>query len=210
MRVPSSTDTTGYLGGLRHQRGGGDRRGRRDDAVHKRLLVGAATSGVVRDSSHHPLAGIAVVAETRAGDFALATTASNGTYTLTGLPGHSVQTCAENFTTPQTATGDLGYAPACQTVTLAAAATVPSPDLVMPVGGAVTGILTTSTGAPLVGAEVDVNLRQNGTFALTDAHGRYTVSSLAAGKYGVCFSASTYVSLCHGNVSPENGLPNAW
>ena len=166
------------------------------------LGVGAAITGVLRGAGGAPLGGYDVSGHTRNGGYADVISNSDGSYTLTGLPAGKIQVCSGAYLQTSSA-----YAPSCTFATGVRAATSVAPDLVLPLGGVVSGRVTSTDGSPVGGVSVQVQGRQYVNFGDTAADGTYSVGSLPAGVYQVCFSASSYPPQCFDNVDPETDQP---
>jgi protocatechuate 3,4-dioxygenase beta subunit len=150
---------------------------------------GGTLSGVVTTANGDPIANVGVTADSPAdGEFAL--TDSDGSYRITGLPPGSYRVCAD--TSEATGAPLLGHAPACHAGQVAVRpGAVSRADITLHRGGAITGVITGPTGAPLQGATVFAtgSAHRNG-HAFTDAEGRYRIIGLPSGQYRVCVDTS--------------------
>jgi hypothetical protein len=202
------------------------------DAV---LVGGAAISGTVSDAdgSQHGLATWVSVGSPSAGTYTMVTTATDGTYTVSGLAavadyivcfggagalgGSSdafgyVDQCFDNQPTSATATP----------VTVSLGTLRAGVDAALTVAGAISGTVSDAGGAKHglanVGVQVSSPAYGNyGGYASTAADGTYTVSGLAAGTdYTVCFTgtgasggssdALGYLDQCY-DSQPTSGTP---
>ena len=171
-----------------------------DAAMH-----GGGISGTVSDSSSG-LAGAKVRVYEASGSEGLigsATTASDGTYAVSGLePGeYKVQFSASGYTTTfYNGKSSLGEA---TKVPVSAGATASGIDATMaPTAGAISGTVQ-SGGSGLAGATVSV-YDGGGTVAktaTTASDGTYAVSGLEPGEYKVQFSASGYTTTFYNGKS---------
>jgi hypothetical protein len=151
---------------------------------------------------------------------AVAGTAANGQFTVTGLAPGSYLLCFQPGN-ERTAQSSTGYLPGCRrhngngdtgTPVTVLAGQMTSSLLDDPqVGGAISGRVTDSASQGLAGVLVstfDPSTPEYGPYvALTQQDGTYTVAGLAAGSYQVCFysqdvsgaSATGYLDECHVN-----------
>lgn len=127
-----------------------------------------------------------------------ARTDARGHFTVTGLPTGTYQACFD-------ASGVVvsghpsGLAPGCYghraTFHVVAGQTRLGIDGRLGIGGAISGLLRDGAGHPAAGAFVDVEPDRGDTSVdgnvQTDAHGKYDMTGLAAGKYDVCFFAES-------------------
>lgn len=202
------------------------------------VLVGAgAISGTVSDAggSHHGLANVWVsVGSESTGTYQMAPTASDGSYTVTGLPAATDYTVCFGGGAGATggSTDPLGYVDQCYdnqptsatatpvTVNLGASRT--GVDAALAVAGAISGTVSDAGGTKhgLAHVWVEVWSPAYGNYGggtATAADGTYTVSGLAAGTdYRVCFYASGatggssdalgYLDQCY-DSQPSSGTP---
>jgi len=201
------------------------------------LGEGGAISGTVTGPGGHPLAGVTVeISDGEADADGLvdtdgSTTASDGTYAVTGLAAGTYDVCfdASSATGGTSATGytdqcwngtswdGFGFGPTGATgVTVAVGATATGIDAPLSAGGAVSGTVDGVGGHPLGGVEVEVGDSEDGSLGLatTSADGTYTVTGLATGTYDVCFDASSatggpsatgYTDQCWDDVAWDGG-----
>lgn len=109
------------------------------------------------------------------------TTDSTGTYTLNNIP-----TGTQNVTASAT-----NYSSASTTVVVAASTTVTAPNITLSSSvGSVTGKVTNTSGAAIVGASVGFG----GGTATTDSTGAYTLNNLPTGTIQLVASAAGYSS----------------
>ena len=190
----------------------------------------ASVSGTVTDNASpaQPLTGVDVEVAPSGGSgaAAYATTATDGTYSVSGLSAGSYTVC---FYPPTGAAN--GYLAQCyddkvadgsvtpNSVTVTAGATAGPIDAALTAAGAISGTVTVAGGSTGVG-NVDVAVAPAGgsgaaAYATTATDGTYSVSGLSAGNYTVCFYSTTgaadgYVSQCHndkpvdGSVTPDS------
>jgi hypothetical protein len=134
-------------------------------------------TGTVTNTAGSPLLGASVTAGN-----ATATTASDGTYTLTNLPAGTI-----------TVTASLsGYQSGSATVTITAGGTTTAPTIQLtPINlGNVTGAVVSSAGGPIAGATV----RAQGLSAVIDSGGNYTLNDLPAGAATITATATGFQS----------------
>ena len=184
-----------------------------DTTVNASLTAGGEVSGTVTDTSSpaNPLSGADVELYDSSGTFVKSTsTAFDGTYSLSGLVAGSYFVCI-NAVSVSGGPSTTGYTDQCyngQTwdgstkptsppdtsvaVTAGANTTV---DASLTAGGEITGTVTdtSSPANPLSNVEVEL-YNSSGTFVtstMTAADGTYSLSSLVAGPYYVCFNAAS-------------------
>ncbi len=188
---------------------------------------GKITGKVTSAATEAPIAGIEVCAfpkgsgegpiETgesgegggEAEPFKCPTTAANGEYTISGLPGgeyivgFGAPFMSELNYVTQFYNGKASFAEATP-VTVAANGTVPSIDAKLSEGGRIAGKVTSSvTGAAISGGVVCAfgATPETGGCALTNASGEYTIAGLAAGEYKVLFGAKEYAEQIYNGKS---------
>ena len=187
-----TSDAAGYQARCEHRTvaaGPGDVR-----TLAPTALLPAATgtlTGVVSDSSGHPLAGVIVDVEARdldSFDGGADITDAAGRYRVGGLSRGSYDVCADPTSAPL-APGSVGNAPTCRfaAATITRAHTTDT-DVTLRAAGALGGRVRAARGTPLP-ALVVVQSQGGPTagFGSTDRHGQYTVPDLAPGRYRVCF-----------------------
>jgi len=203
--------------------------------INAALVSGGALSGTVTDAAgtHHGLAKVEVTVYSLSGTgFGGAVTATNGSYTVTGLPtGTDYQVCFHATGATGGASDALGYLDQCYNnqpssgtptpVTVAAGATRPAIDAALVGAGGFSGRVTDAGGTHhgLAGVTVIVNSpsAQGGGSAMTAPDGSYIVTGLAAAAdYQVCFyphggtggssDAFGYLDQCYNN-QPTSGTP---
>ncbi len=202
--------------------------------VNATLAAGGQVTGTVRNAGGTTpvLGGVRVSVSSNTTDvFLSATTASNGTYAVRGLPtGTDYRVCFDGSNGFGGANDVLGYVDQCWNnqssgtatpVSVTGGATTPGINASLVTAGAVSGTVTQAgTGALLAGVRVTV--RSNTTFAnesaVTNVDGKYTVNVLpAAANYTVCFSQGYgatggtndlrgYADQCWNNQPPQ-GTP---
>lgn len=145
--------------------------------------------GVVRDSAHVAAANAFVYLEglTRRSGYASTTTDPTGHYSVAVTPGR-YQVCVEpEPDDPNTAYGDVGTC-SHRAVTVAAGDVTTAGQLNLPPAGAVSGVIRTLDGSPVAGAVVSVAGEYNKISGVTDARGRYVITSAVPGLNRVCVS----------------------
>ncbi|MEO6501310.1 MAG: carboxypeptidase regulatory-like domain-containing protein [Jatrophihabitantaceae bacterium] len=175
------------------------------------------------------------VRDASSGDtMAVAATAANGQFSVTGLAPGSYSLCfrSDSHTTGHSSTGYLSGCSAPRPpgsqdtgapVSVLAGQLTPSLVEDLPAGGAISGRVTDSTGNGLPNVLIytfDPSTPDFGPYvALTQQDGTYTVASLVAGSYQVCFdtqsasgaSATGYLDECYVDQPPHtaSGTPVA-
>lgn len=153
-----------------------------------------AVTGRVTNRAGTGIAGVAVTARLVGRRYAVGyvETGPHGGYRLGGLKPGTYRLCADSSgTTPGSR---LGYLSRCRTRTVGITASAVARDrrIVLSPGGAISGVVRAANGAPVVGASVTLgNDFFSFTGALTDAHGRWTISGLRSGRYPICVDASS-------------------
>ena len=161
------------------------------------LSTGGSLSGVVRRASDNtPVTDADVWAEAYDGGEGSGTrTASDGTYTITGLPAGDYRVEASSR--------DQGFAgeyfqetsdfDSASRVTVSIGATATGVDFTLSSGATISGLVIMDTGgAPISGADVSVHSDTGGWgHAATAADGTYSVTGLSAGSYRVRVEASS-------------------
>lgn len=153
------------------------------------LGFAAELSGQVQDAAGLPLSGVEIKAYDLRGNYAQATSRSNGAWALVGLPagGYRVRAYPPDDppALPQVERyyGDTWDICASEVITLAEDTQTSGVDMTLPVGGTITGRLLDPDGQPVVGATVvcggDTDrTMSNGGIALTDAAGVFRVLGL--------------------------------
>jgi hypothetical protein len=177
------------------------------------LPNGGVIAGTVDDSSSHPLRYVEVeVINSSTGSLVgSASTASDGTYSISGLSAGTYDVCFDTnylyyYGSPVTGgTSTTGYGNQCyngvawdgavadisgaSTVHVTAGATTSGVNAALPNGGVISGTVDDSSSHPLTEAGVEV-LTTGGTvvsYGLTNSNGTYSISGLSAGTYEVCF-----------------------
>jgi molybdopterin-binding protein len=183
------------------------------------LSSGGVVTGTVTDTSSNPLQGVYVEIITTGANpegVGFTTTGTNGSYAVVDLPAGSYDVCfiGSSATGGSSTTGytdqcyddvswDGGYSDLGGTaVVVTAGSTRSGIDANLTAGGAISGMVTDTTSAPLEGVDVEVFTTganpDNVGYGTTTADGSYTVGGLPTGSYDVCFQ-STYAT---GGVSP--------
>ena len=162
------------------------------------MAAGGSISGAVTDASGAPLANICVNALATNGDFGYATSATNGTYVISGLAAGSYDVqfsdcnnAALNYVSQYyntTSAGSLTQSGATA-VAVSAATTASGINAVMAAGGSISGAVTDASGAPLANMCVYAFSTAGGFGYTTSAtNGTYVISGLAADSYDVQFT----------------------
>lgn len=167
--------------------------GGRVDGLVTVLPAGGTITGVVRDSANNPVAGATVAALPVGGDgpAPVSVTDADGSYTLIGLaPGlHTV------LISPPAGSGlvavYLGGVPLpedAHTVLVEAGVTAAGVDVVLPAGGAITGVVTSVAGYALAGVTVSASRGDLTVSAVTGADGAYAITGLPEGLFLISFA----------------------
>ena len=189
------------------------------------------------DSTSDPLTNVDVEVFTSGGVYVASSyTASDGTYTITGLASGTYDVCFQSqFASGGTST--TGYVSQCYSnvawngysydvsgatgVQVTAGSTTSGINAVLSDAGGISGTVDDSSSNPLSDVEVEV-LTQSGTYlseSYTLSDGTYSVVGLAPGTYDVCFYVSTdneptggssttgYLDQCYNDVSWNGYLP---
>lgn len=158
--------------------------GRTDAGINAVLTAGGAIAGLVVGPTGKPANGICVNAfSAQAQADMFGHTDRSGRYRLTGL---STGRWSLTFA-PCSSRSDLALVKRPGTVRVTAPHTVTGVNIKMPVGGSVSGRITSQAGGTPLGGVCVLLLpvKANGGFgfAITDDHGRYVNRQLDAGKY---------------------------
>jgi hypothetical protein len=172
---------------------------------------GSLSGKVTGAASGNPVANVAVkVYESGAGHVASATSAANGTYTVSGLaPGsYEIEFVPSSAAYLTQYYGGAASLEASTPVTVTKGATTAGINAALKAPGEITGTVTSAaTKAALKGVEVEVYGAHGElvTFADSAENGTYTVADLPTGSYGVEFvPASGYLGQYYkGASSPE-------
>jgi Carboxypeptidase regulatory-like domain len=200
------------------------------------LVAGGAISGTVSDAggTQHGLANASVeVSSPSTGTFLFATTAADGSYTVSGLAAATDYTvCFHGGGATGGSSDALGYLDQCYDnqptpataipVTVTSGASRTGVNAALTVAGAISGTVRdaggTHHGLANVGVQVSSLTYGNyGGWATTAADGSYTVTGLAAGTdYTVCFTGAGatggssdelgYLDQCYDH-QPMSGTP---
>ncbi len=173
------------------------------------LSVGGGISGTVTDASLVGIANVTVyVYDSNDNYVASGVTASDGTYTITGIPTGSY--AVYFFPLPGSIYESQWYSDensfcSANMVAVTAPNTTPNINAVLAAGGSISGTVTNASAVGIAGVYVDVydgndNFVSSGT---TASDGTYTVGSIPTGSYSVYFSVynSIYVSQWYKNES---------
>jgi len=175
--------------------------------------TGSLSGTVTAASDGAPLAGICVQTDPPSGGgiyLGFATTASDGTYTISGLPARSYDVrfftgCGNggNYA-PQWYNDSTAGAPlpsGASAIAVTAGSTTTAIDAEMGAGATISGTVTdASGGAPLAGICVSDSFVGGGSGVTTASDGTYTISGQVAGSYDVEFSTGCGNS---GNYAPQ-------
>ena len=186
--------------------------------------VGGALSGRVTDSAGTSLPGVLISAfdpSTPEWGPYVALSGQDGTYTVAGLAAGSYQVCF--YSQGASDASPTGYLDECyddqspQTtvgtpVAVSLGQTSTGVDAALAVAGAITGLITGPSGAPV--PDIDIKVRVSGTsrFAGTgrsDSNGSYAVKGLPTGSYSLCFDGS-YASSATAPYGYTNGCTGNW
>ncbi|MTD16816.1 hypothetical protein GIS00_23055 [Nakamurella sp. YIM 132087] len=170
-------------------------------------------SGTVTDTSGRPLTGVAVsLMDDEFLEIGVAATSSTGTYSFAGLGAGLYRICFHDDGDITGGTSDGGYVADCWNGRTQDDTTFARPDRVAVVngrttagvngrlqpGGAVEGVVRTTSGTLVPGAVVDLNTNERYR-TVTDAAGRYRLAGLLARQRNLCVSMAT---------SPPAGTPS--
>ena len=159
------------------------------------LAAGGIISGLVTDESSTPVAGVSVQASSlTCCGYGYATTAADGTYTITDLPpgSYAVQASGGGYVS-EYYDNAMDYA-AAKPVTVTSGATTSGIDFALTLGGSISGTITNTSAVPIQGASVQAS----GTACCSDGYattafdGTYTITGLAAGSYTIYAYAQGY------------------
>jgi hypothetical protein len=172
---------------------------RASSRASSRVASTGGISGTVTDNTSKALLGICVTAEESGGSgFGASSSASDGTYSMTGLVAGSYYVLFNAGCGSVSANWlqqwwqDASSQSSATLVTVTAGQTTANIDAAMQPGGTVTGTVKDNTGADLEGICVAVGLVTGGSgegFASSGSDGTYSVTGLAPGSYNVMFSA---------------------
>ena len=191
----TSTGTTSYAGATPVAVAAGST----TSGINAAMAVGGSITGTVSDSSGAAIAGLCVNASSTIGGFgASAVTATNGTYSISGLASGPYVVQFNNCTSATdyaleyynaTSTGTPSYASATA-VAVSAGSTITAIDAQMVPGGSITGTVSDSSGTAIAGICVNASSSDGSTSgaAQTAANGTYTISGLAQASYTVQFT----------------------
>lgn len=151
--------------------------------------AGGAVAGRVVDSAGHPVrrADIFLV-KRRGSSIGDAQSDANGHYRMTDLaPGRYEGCIGAPAYRPRTPTGLLDRC--VRGVRVEAGRTTRLP-VVMRTGAAASGVVRTPAGRPVPHGDVELSTRNGGLGVIADAHGRFNVTGLPAGRYRICTGAT--------------------
>lgn len=161
-------------------------RRRHVSGIDAALLPAGTIVGTVRamTAAKKPLAGICVSASENTGaDFAEAATAKNGTYRLDGLETGRYQV---TFDPTCASAANTNYLQAKRTVPVRAGRTRYGVNAYLRPAAGISGVVVNQAGKPVT-ACVTVATDQDNGFAVTNKDGRYLITGMVPGKYGVAF-----------------------
>jgi protocatechuate 3,4-dioxygenase beta subunit len=176
------------------------------DGILLTLKAGGRVSGIVEVADGASPAGGGVRSENsgpRWGDAGAATpVADDGAFTLEGVSSGNVVLVA---VVP-------GYPPGrSDPVTVPEGGEVAGVRIRVAAGLSLTGSVELRSGGPVSGAQIRVHggtgSMDGATMAQSDAEGKFTITGLAAGRYGVTAWRDGYTSASRQNVDPEDGEP---
>ena len=165
---------------------------------------GGSISGTVRDGEGNPIAGAQVTVSRQPcclGDGA--TTAADGTYTVSDLPPGSYSVFADAVGYVGAYWNDGGSPGSATYVDVAGGADVAGIDFALGPTGSISGTVTDSHGAPIAGATVSawaIECCGGGGSATTAADGTYTIDDLDPASYEVFASANGYAAEYYDNT----------
>jgi hypothetical protein len=168
--------------------------------IHLSASQGAALTGTVTKASNSAVISGAQI-EVIGGDGTqyFATSAANGTYSITGLP-------ADIYSIIVTATGYSQYLQ--ENVTLTTGGVIVNPALTVP--SSISGTVTPTTGTlgdtPLITAQAPGNTDPNQVYSVqAAANGTFSLANLPAGTYDVAITLSGYLETQISNISVAAG-----
>jgi hypothetical protein len=204
------------------------------ESINAALAGGGAIHGTVTDAggSHHGLANVNVnVSSPSTGFFSGATTAADGSYTVTGIPtGSDYQVCFYANDATGGSHDTPGYIDQCYNnqptsgtptpVSVTAGTTTNAINAALAAGGAIAGTVTDAGGTHHGLENVWVNVwspsASDGSGTMTGPDGSYSVNVPPGTDYQVCFHAPGatggshdtpgYVDQCYNN-QPPSGTP---
>ena len=186
--------------------------------------VGGALSGRVTDSVGTGLPGVLISAFDPStpewGPF-VALTEQDGTYTVAGLAAGSYQVCF--YSQGASEASATGYLDECYDdqpphttsgtpVAVSLGQTSTGVDAALAVAGAITGLVTDSSGAPVNDIDTKVWVSGTSQFAgsgRSDSNGSYTAKGLPTGSYDLCFDGSYAISAA-APYGYTNGCTGEW
>lgn len=173
-------------------------------SISARLKAGAAFSGIVTDTSAHPLRGVVVEAyqvHSSGPRPVTAVTAVDGTYTIRGLATPRAGACFRTFGGPITGgSSSSGYVESCydnqpihsahpQLFAISSGTVTTGIDAALAAGAAIQGRITSTSGEPAAGVGVLAEQTEDGGgsgSAVIGADGTYRIIGLVPGNYTVC------------------------
>ena len=137
----------------------------------------ATVAGTVTDTNGNPVGGVMVADGAFYGNQLTTVTAADGTYTLDGV----VPVSQTFIFDPPSGSGLMRVSPVIAPVEAGNQVL----DVVLPVGGSISGRITNFEGTPMGGLTVWASNDDASMLAETDAAGEYTVTGLPPGDYTV-------------------------
>ncbi len=168
------------------------------------LIPGGGISGTVTNALGAPIAGADVSAshDDVCCGWGYATTAGDGTYTITDLaPGsYRVDANAAGYA-GEYYNGTYDWS-AATLVSVSSGSTTPGIDFAFAPEGSISGTITNASGTPIAGAAVNANRDTccDGGGATTAPDGTYTINDLAPGSYRVDADAEAYAGEYYNNT----------
>jgi phage gp45-like len=175
--------------------------GKMTNGIKDYLRVAGAISGRITDPSGGGIGNVYVyVTNPPAPYYFSANSATDGSYTLTGMPAGSYQICFVAYSA--TGANKAGYLSECYDnqpwdsgsgstpIPVVLGQTTRGINAVLGLGGAITGTVTDPAGNPV--QDVFITLIPDAGFAsaTTDAQGKYTLTGVAPGIYTMCFDGT--------------------
>ena len=169
------------------------------------LSVGGTISGLVKNASGHPLAGICVNAFGNNNGFGGPPSDANGAFSITGVPTGSFRVQFNDcnggvystvyYTNTLVGSGSAAYSVGTSSyssaalVSVSAGATTSISPVWLSVGGSISGVVKDASGNSLAGICVNAQSNNSGVGAQpTGSDGAFTISGLSAGNYRVQFN----------------------
>jgi hypothetical protein len=173
------------------------------NGINDYLRVAGAISGRVTDPSGTGLGNVRAYVVHPYSQHAWATSAADGSYTITGLPTDSYQVCFDpGYATGGTSTGYFGecyddqppWSGTGTPIPVSIGHTTTGINASFAVGGAVTGKVTDPAGNPVPGVSEWLEPSAGQDLGLTDAQGIYRIIGIAPGTYTLCVNGTESTS----------------